>query len=43
VPALKAIAPTQSELPFVVTQLAVITLFIVLTIVAAMKFCLARA
>jgi hypothetical protein len=38
VPALKAIAPTQSELPFLLTQLAVITLFAALAIVAARRF-----
>jgi hypothetical protein len=38
VPALKAIAPTQSEPPFLLTQLVVITLFVVLAIVAAIRF-----
>jgi hypothetical protein len=38
VPALKALAPTQSEPPFVVTQLVVMALFIVLTIAAAIRF-----
>ncbi len=38
VPALKALAPTQSEPPFAVTQLAVLALFILLTIVAAVRF-----
>ena len=38
VPALKALAPTQSEPPFLVTQLFVLALFIVLTIAAAIKF-----
>ncbi|MGA9773628.1 MAG: hypothetical protein WBV94_31650 [Blastocatellia bacterium] len=38
VPALKAIAPTQSELPFLLTQLVVMALFVVLAIVAAKKF-----
>ena len=38
VPALKAMAPTQSEPPFLVTQLAVLALFIALAIVAAKKF-----
>jgi hypothetical protein len=38
VSALKALAPTQSELPFVVTQLFVLALFSVLTVVAAIKF-----
>jgi hypothetical protein len=38
VPALKALAPTQSEPPFKFTQLAVLTLFVVLAIVATVKF-----
>jgi hypothetical protein len=38
VPALKALAPTQSEPPFLVTQLIVLALFFVLTIVAAIRF-----
>jgi hypothetical protein len=38
VPALKALAPTQSEPPFLVTQLIVLTLFIVLGILAAIRF-----
>ncbi|MDX6498293.1 MAG: hypothetical protein QOG23_1553 [Blastocatellia bacterium] len=38
VPALKALAPTQSEPPFAVTQLVVLALFVVLTIMAAIKF-----
>ena len=38
VPALKAMAPTQSEPPFLVTQAVVMVLFIVLTIFAAIKF-----
>ena len=38
VPALKAIAPTQSEPPFLVTQLVVMALFVVLTIAAAIRF-----
>ena len=37
-PALKALAPTQSEPPFLVAQLVVLALFIVLTIFAAKKF-----
>jgi hypothetical protein len=37
-PALKALAPTQSEPPFVVAQLLVLALFIVLMIVAAIRF-----
>jgi hypothetical protein len=38
VPGLKALAPTQSEPPFLVTQLIVLALFVALTIVAAMRF-----
>src|SRR6267142_513786 len=38
VPALTAQAPKQTEPPFVVTQVVVLLLFIVLTIVAAKRF-----
>ena len=38
VPALKALAPTQSEPPFLFTQLVTLIIFIVLSIVAAIKF-----
>ena len=38
VPALKTLAPTQSEPPFAVTQLVVLVVFVVLTIMAAFKF-----
>ena len=38
VPALKALAPTQHEPPFLVAQLGATALFVVLTIVAATKF-----
>ena len=38
VPALKALAPTQSEPPFAVTQLVVLALFVLLTIIAAITF-----
>ena len=38
VPALKAMAPTQSEPPFLVAELAVMAIFIVLTIFAVKKF-----
>lgn len=38
VPALKAIAPHQSEPPFVVTQLVVVALFVVLAIIATRRF-----
>jgi hypothetical protein len=38
VPALKALAPTQKEPPFLIAQLIVMAIFIVLTILAAKKF-----
>jgi hypothetical protein len=38
VPALRALAPTQSEPPFLVAQLVVMALFIVLTIFGVKKF-----
>jgi hypothetical protein len=38
VPALKALAPTQKEAPFAVAQIAVLVLFIVLTIFAVRGF-----
>ncbi len=38
VPALKALAPTQSETPFVVAQLFVLVLFIVIAIFATKRF-----
>jgi hypothetical protein len=38
VPALNAMAPTQSEPPFVVTQVLALVLFIALTIFAAIRF-----
>ncbi len=38
IPALTAMAPTQSEPPFKLTQLVVIALFVVLTFVAAIRF-----
>jgi hypothetical protein len=38
VPALKALAPTQTEAPFKSTQLVVLALFVVLTIVVAIRF-----
>lgn len=43
VPALSGLAPTQSELPFLLTQLVVITLFVVLAIVAARRFHIAHS
>lgn len=38
VPALKAMAPTQSEPPFLVTQLFALAFFVVIVIVAAIRF-----
>ncbi|MEA2824426.1 MAG: hypothetical protein QOF03_908 [Alphaproteobacteria bacterium] len=38
VPALKALAPTQSEPPFAITQGAVLVVFVVLVIAAAVRF-----
>jgi hypothetical protein len=38
VPALRALAPTQSEPPFLVSQIMVMALFVYLTIVAVRKF-----
>jgi hypothetical protein len=38
IPALKAMAPTQSEPPFKLIQLVVLALFVVLTFVAAIRF-----
>ena len=38
VPALKALAPKQTEPPFLVTQLAVLVIFIAITILAAKRF-----
>jgi len=38
VPALRALAPTQSEPPFAVTQLVVLAMFVLLTILAAVRF-----
>jgi hypothetical protein len=38
VPALKVLAPTQSEPPFLIAQLVVMALFIMLTIFAVKKF-----
>jgi hypothetical protein len=38
VPTLHALAPTQSEPPFKLTQLIVLALFVVLTIAAAVRF-----
>ena len=38
VPALKAIAPTQSEAPFLLTQLIVLTVFVVLGFLATNRF-----
>lgn len=38
IPALHALAPQQTEAPFVVAQLVVLAVFIVLTVVAARRF-----
>jgi hypothetical protein len=38
IPALKTLAPTQSEPPFKITQLAVVVLFVVLGILATKRF-----
>jgi hypothetical protein len=38
VPALKALAPTQTEGPFKITQLTVLVIFIVLGILATTRF-----
>ena len=38
VTALKALAPTQSEPPFAITQLVVLAIFVLLTILAAKRF-----
>jgi hypothetical protein len=38
VPALKALAPTQSEPPFLVAQILVLLIFVGLTILAAKRF-----
>ena len=38
IPALKALAPTQTEMPFKVTQLFFLILFILLGVVAVIKF-----
>jgi hypothetical protein len=38
VPSLQAMAPTQSEPPFLITQLAAMAVIVVLTIVAAIRF-----
>jgi hypothetical protein len=38
VPSLKALAPTQTEPPFAVTQLIVLAVFVLLAIIAAVRF-----
>jgi hypothetical protein len=38
VPALRALAPTQKESPFLIAQLAVLLLFLVFTLLAAVRF-----
>ncbi len=37
-PALKAIAPTQTEPPFAITQVVVLALFVLIIIIAAIRF-----
>ena len=43
IPALKALAPTQAELPFLAAQGAVLMIFVVLTYVAAKRFAVGPA
>lgn len=43
IPALNALAPTGSELPFLLTQLAVLALFVVLGIASTIRFSIAHA
>ena len=38
VPSLKALAPTQTELPFLIAQLSTLLIFVLLTIAAAIRF-----
>jgi hypothetical protein len=38
VPALKALAPTQTEMPFKVAQLTALVIFVLLTILSAVRF-----
>ena len=38
VPFLNGLAPTQTEPPFLITQLVVLALFVMLTVVAAIRF-----
>ena len=38
VSALNALAPTQSEPPFAITQAVVVTIFILITLIAVLKF-----
>jgi hypothetical protein len=38
VPLLNALAPTQTEPPFLITQVVILALFVVLTIVALIRF-----
>jgi hypothetical protein len=38
IPRLEELAPTQSEAPFVVTQVFVLAIFVVLTVLAALRF-----
>jgi hypothetical protein len=43
IPHLKALAPTQSELPFLLTQLVALALFVALGIVSTIRFHVAHA
>jgi hypothetical protein len=43
IPALKAMAPTQSELPFKIAQLSALVVFIILGVIAYKKFRIADA
>jgi hypothetical protein len=38
IPALNALAPTQAEPPFAITQAAVLAIFVVITLIAVIKF-----
>ena len=43
IPALRAMAPTQSELPFKIAQLSALVVFIILGVIAYKKFRIAAA
>jgi hypothetical protein len=42
VPALNALAPTQTEPPFKITQLVMLLVFVFITVLAITKFCYAQ-